>query len=175
MVLCGGALCQSITHTPHAHQHWLQLLLEQFGWLFQMDFPQLSFAASPAFPCCSLPSRQHHTPRPGTVTPSSTGQGQPALSRSCTGTGSKVKMRAGYLVKGWSPYSFGVTPDRGPSVAQLSLHNCLARETTQPPRHVLITCVQLHSSQSEWRGTRATGKETLLWDTEPPSQAPLTK
>lgn len=176
VVLCGEALRQSITHSPHAHQHCLQLLLDQFGWLLKADFPKLPFPATLPFSCYSLPSRQHHMPRLGTVTLSSTGQGQPAHSRSHMGTGSNVKMKAGCLVKGWSPYSFGVTLDMG------SLHGTAfpaqlpgKRNNTASRAHVLVTCVQLHSSQSKWRGARATGKETPLWDTEPPSQGPLTK
>lgn len=54
VVLRGGALRQSITYTPHAHQHWLQLLWDQFGWLLKADFPQLPFAATLPFyaaPC----------------------------------------------------------------------------------------------------------------------------
>lgn len=110
------------------------------------------------------------------MTLGSTGQGQPAQSRSHTGTGSKVKKRAGCLVKGWSPYNFGVTLDTG-SLRGTAFPAQLPgkRNNTASRAHVLVTCVQLHSSQSEWRGARATGKETLLWDTEPPSQGPLTK
>lgn len=53
-MLCGGALRQSIIHTPHAHQHCLQLLLDQFGWLLKADFPKLPFPATLPFratPC----------------------------------------------------------------------------------------------------------------------------
>lgn len=78
-------------------------------------------------------------------------------------------MRAGCLGKGSSPYNFGVTPDTG-SLRGTAFPAQLPgeRNNTASRAHVLVTCVQLHSTQSEWRGAHATGKETLLWDSEPP-------
>lgn len=69
-MLCGGALRQSVIHTPHAHQHCLQLLLDQFGWLLKADFPKLPFPATlpfhailPAIPAAPHATAGHSDPR----------------------------------------------------------------------------------------------------------------